>query len=162
MLKELYILGGGIRGQRPKYARTGYVGPTVDSYGGSGIKRVFISFHIQDEAQVELLRQQAKDPRFNIKFIDYSVKEPFDNKWKTRCTERIKRSSLFVCMIGPDTYKREAVLWEINKAHELGKKVIGVRIYRDKKHKIPEPLVKNNDKIIYWNIDDISREVGDT
>jgi len=154
-------LGGGIRGQRPRYASKGYGGSTIGAFSDSGRKRVFISFHVQDEVQVQLLRQQAKDPRFNIEFIDYSVKEPFDNKWKTRCAERIKRSSVFICMIGPDTHNREAVKWEINKAHEMGKKVIGIRIYRDKNHKIPEPLVRNNDKITYWNIDDISKEVGE-
>jgi len=152
-------LGGGIRGNRPKYAKTSGGGQNISQFSGSGVRQVFISFHINDEAQVELLRQQSKDPRFNIEFIDYSVKEPFDERWKTRCTERIKRSSLFICMIGPETYKREAVLWEINKAHELGKKVIGVKIYRNENHRVPEPLVRNNDKIIYWNIDDISREI---
>lgn len=152
-------MGGGVRGPRPSYAKRRYGTSTLTSSNSEGRKCVFISFHMQDEPQVKLLRSQAKDPRFNIEFIDYSVKEPFDDKWKTRCTERIKRSSVFICMIGPETHKREAVKWEINKAHELGKKVIGVRIYRNENHKVPEPLVRNGDKITYWNIDQISREV---
>ena len=151
-------MGGGVRGGRRRYARGGADGASLDSYTVSK-RRVFISFHIEDEAQVELLRQQAKDKKYDIEFVDYSVKEPFDDKWKTRCTERIERSSVFVCMIGPETHKREAVLWEINKAYELGKKVIGVRIYRDKNHKIPRPLVENNAKITYWNLEDISSEL---
>ena len=154
-------MGGGIRGKRRRHAR-GVSSGSIDQYGGKGAPRrnVFISFHIEDEAQVELLRQQAKDPRYNLEFIDYSVKEPFDNKWKTQCTERIKRSSLVICAIGPNTHKREAVLWEVNKAYELGKKVIGVRIYRDQNHRIPKPLRDNNAKIMYWNLDDISRELN--
>lgn len=151
-------MGGGRRGKRRRYAKGGSGGASLDSYTGAE-RRVFISFHIEDEAQVNLLRQQAKDKKYDIEFIDYSVKEPFDNKWKTRCTERIKRSSVFICMIGPETYKREAVLWEINKAYELGKKVIGIRIYRDKSHKIPKPLVENNAKITYWNLEDIANEL---
>lgn len=122
-------------------------------------KRVFISFHMDDQAQVELLRQQAKDSKYDIEFIDYSIKEPFDSKWKTRCTERIKRSSVFLCMIGPETHMREAVLWEINKAYELGKKVMGVRIYRGKNHRIPKPLRDNNARIMYWNLADINAEL---
>jgi len=151
-------MGGGERGKRRRYAKSASEGASLQSYS-SAKRRVFISFHVEDEAQVNLLRQQAKDERFDIEFIDYSVKEPFDNKWKTRCTERMKRSSVFICMIGPDTYKREAVLWEINKAFELGKKVIGVRIYKDKHHKIPNPLKDNNAKIIYWNLSDIAKEL---
>ena len=154
-------MGGGTRGKRRKHAKGGSGGSDISSYGGddSGRRRVFISFHIEDEAQVELLRQQAKDERFDIEFVDYSVKEPFDNRWKTRCTERIKQSSVFICMIGPDTYKRKAVLWEINKAYELGKKVMGVRIYRDKDHKIPRPLVENNAKITHWNLEEIASKL---
>src|SRR3989344_6637177 len=63
-------------------------------------KNAFISFHIEDEAQVGLLRHQAKSDKFDLKFTDYSVKEPFDNKWKTRCEERIKQSSITIVMIG--------------------------------------------------------------
>lgn len=154
---EVKSMGGGKRGKRRKYAKGGSGSSSLALY--SAKRRVFISFHVEDEAQVELLRQQAKDERFDIEFIDYSVKEPFDNKWKTRCAERIKRSSVFICMIGPETYRREAVLWEINKAYELGKKVIGVRIYRDKNHKIPKPLKDNNAKIMYWNLSDIAKEL---
>lgn len=149
-------MGGGIRGKRRKYARGGSGSSSLTSYAK---RRVFISFHVEDEAQVELLRQQAKDERFDIEFIDYSVKEPFDSRWKTRCTERIKQTSVFICMIGPETYKRDAVLWEINRAYELGKKVIGVRIYRDKNHKIPKPLKDNNAKIMYWNLSGIANEL---
>ena len=75
--------------------------------------RVFISFHIEDEAQVNLLRAQAKDPRYDIEFIDGSVKEPFDEKWKTQCTERIKKCDIIYVAIGPETSSRAAVLWEI-------------------------------------------------
>lgn len=118
-------------------------------------KRAFISFHVEDEPQVDLLRHQAKDDRFDLDFVDYSVKEPFDEKWKTQCTERIRQSSVLIVMIGEDTHEREAVLWEINKAYELGKPVIGVRIYKDKSHTIPEPLVENNARVVNWRMEEI-------
>lgn len=153
--------GGGTRGLRRRYAKDKSIGPTLNHYyeDHGSRKRVFISFHKDDEAQVELLRQQAKDDRYDIEFIDYSIKEPFDEKWKTQATERIKQSSVFVCMIGPETYKREAVVWEINKAYELGKKVIGVRIYSNQNHRIPKPLTDNNAKIMNWNLKDIAAEL---
>jgi hypothetical protein len=153
-------MGGGTRGQRQSYVRVSHVGPSLDHYmTEESRRRVFISFHMEDEAQVELLRQQAKDERYDIEFTDYSIKEPFDEKWKTRATERIRQSSVFVVMIGPETYKREAVIWEINKAYELGKKVVGVRIYKDKNHQIPEPLLRNGAKIIDWSLKDIAAEL---
>jgi hypothetical protein len=151
----------GIRAHRQRYVSNAHGGRTLDYYAGekTADRCVFISFHIEDEAQVELLRQQAKNENSNISFIDYSIKEPFDEKWKTQAIERIKHSSVFICMIGPETYKRDAVNWEINKAYELGKKVIGVRIYKNENDKIPQPLLDHDAKIIDWNLGDIAAEL---
>lgn len=160
-------MGGGYRGQRTSFAarRAGAPsaprqgkGPSLDEYSGSIKPRVFISFHVEDEAQVNLLRHQSKNSD-RMEFTDYSVKEPFDEKWKTQCTERIKRSSVVVVVIGEDTHTRPAVLWEIKKAHELGKPVIGVRIYNNQTHKIPAPMVEHGDRIIPWNLDTIQGEL---
>jgi len=122
----------------------------------SGTKRnVFISFHMADKHNVGLLRHQAKNEKFNLEFTDYSVKKPFDNKWKTRCEERIKQTSVTIVMIGPETYKRPAVLWEINKSYALGKKVIGVRISKDKNDPIPGPLLRHKAKVVNWTMEEI-------
>jgi nucleoside-triphosphatase THEP1 len=154
-------MGGGNRGNRASYAEASMNTTTLDDYGKSETtqKRVFISFHMDDEAQVNLLRQQAKDEQSEMRFTDYSVKEPFDEKWKTKATERINRSSLVIVMVGPETYKREAVNWEINKAYELGKKVVCVRIYRNENHQIPQACKDHNAKVIDWNLKTIKREL---
>lgn len=158
-------MGGGFRNERTSYAarrdEEGSVayradhGTSLDNF----IKpRVFISFHIEDEAMIKLFRDQAKNSD-KMEFTDYSVKEPFDEKWKTQCTERLKQSSVLVCAIGEDTHSREAVLWEINKAYELGKPVFGVRLQSDKNHKIPKPLLDRGAKIIPWRLDSIQAEL---
>ena len=120
--------------------------------------RVFISFHMDDEMQVKLLRYQAKTSD-KIELTDYSVKEPFDEKWKTQCTERLKQSTLVVVAIGEDTHTRPAVLWEIKKAHELGKPVIGMRIHSDKNHRIPAPMREHGDRVIPWNLETLQSEI---
>jgi len=114
---------------------------------------------MEDEAQVALLRHQAKSDKFNLEFADYSVKKPFDSQWKTQCEERIKQTSITIVMIGPETYKRPAVLWEINKSYELGNKVIGVRIRKDKNDPIPGPLLRNKAKIVKWKMENIQHEL---
>lgn len=151
-------MGGGIRGERRSYSPFRYHDnenrkqtKLSDDSGEKKMPRVFISFHIEDEAQVNLLRYQAKTSD-QIEFIDYSVKEPFDDKWKTRCTERIKQSSVVVIAIGEDTHSREAVLWEIRKAHELGKPVIGMRIHGNENHRIPQPMIEHGDKVLPWKL----------
>ena len=107
---------------------------------------------------MNLLRHQAKNSD-KLEFTDYSVKEPFDEAWKTQCEERIRQSSVVVVAIGPDTYLRSAVLWEIRKAHELGKPVIGMRIYGDRNHKIPEPMVEHGDKVLPWDLEVLQKEL---
>jgi len=96
------------------------------------VRNVFISFHIEDEDQVRLLRHQARDNQFGAHFRDYSVKEPFDEKWRSQCRERIEQTSALICMIGEDTWDRKAVEWEIREAHRQNKLIIGVRIHRDR------------------------------
>jgi hypothetical protein len=121
------------------------------------IRNVFISFHIDDGPQVNLLRAQAKSERFDIEFRDYSVKEPFDEKWKTNCRERVAQTSMLICMIGEKTAEREAVVWELKEAYRQGKKVVGVRIYRDQNHPMPQPLIDHDAPIIEWNLKEIQR-----
>lgn len=121
------------------------------------VRNVFISFHVADESQVDLLREQARNEQYDIEFRDYSVKEPFDEKWKANCRERIAMTSALICMIGPETAQREAVNWEINEAYRQGKKVIGVRIYRNQNYRVPDALLRHNSPIVNWKLATISK-----
>ncbi|SRR6266568_6815144 len=131
----------------------------ADEARESGARNVFISFHVEDESQVNLLRAQAKNEGTDLVFRDYSVKEPFDERWKMNCSERIAQASATICMIGPDTASRTAVLWELEESYRQGKRVIGVKIYRDQEYPIPKPLLDNNAPIIEWNLKKISEEL---
>lgn len=46
-------------------------------------KRVFIAFAIEDEATKILFTGQAKNKNIPFDFVDMSVKQPWDEKWKT-------------------------------------------------------------------------------
>lgn len=155
-------MGGGGSGYSIRPTRTPEEGErlfetSTEEVRRARIRNVFISFHIDDEAQVNLLRAQAKSEQFEIEFRDYSVKEPFDEKWKTNCRERIAQTSALICMIGEETAQREAVNWEIEEAYRQGKKVVGVRIYRDRNHAVPRSLLEQGAPIVEWNLAKISR-----
>jgi len=115
-------------------------------------RNVFISFNADDEWAVNLLRSQAKDKRFDVYFRDYSIKEPFDAAWKSQVKDIIDKTSTMVVMIGSETASRDAVNWEIREAHKQGKRVIGMRIHKDKSHPIPEEMKKHGDEVIDWNL----------
>ena len=114
-------------------------------------RNVFISFDIDDEAQVNLLRIQAKDDKFPFEFRDYSVKEPFEEKWKSHVKERISQTTAVIVMIGENTHLSTAVDWEIREAHRQGKPVIGVRISKERTFESPKALQEFRDPIINWD-----------
>ena len=122
-------------------------------------RNVFISFHSKDEEAVNELRAQAKAHDGELNFRDYSIKEPFDEKWKTNCRERISQTSATIVMIGENTAERDAVKWEIEESYRQGHKVIGVRMRPGKNDPIPETLREHNARIIDWKPGEISREL---
>jgi hypothetical protein len=123
------------------------------------IRNVFISFHSKDEEAVNELREQAKVRDGELTFRDYSVKEPFEEKWKTNCREQINRTSATIVMIGENTAGRSAVDWEIEESYRQGHRVIGVRMRRGANDPVPEPLKEHNARIIDWDPATISREL---
>ena len=46
--------------------------------------RIFISFAMEDEKFRNLLVGQAKNKKSPFAFVDMSVKQPWDEKWKSR------------------------------------------------------------------------------
>ena len=163
-MKEVFDMGGGVREGRKIYADERHQ-PNLPSYrqaqrsiGEYTKPRVFISFHIDDEAQINFLRHQAKNSD-QLEFIDYSVKEPFDEKWKTQSADRIKRCSVMIVAIGEHTCQRPAVDWEIRKAHELGIPVIGMRIHSDAHDKVPQAMIEHGDKVVPWKLETIQSEL---
>ena len=117
---------------------------------------MFISFHVDDEPQVNLLRAQSAREEFGMEFRDYSVKEPFDEAWRRQCADRISQTSMTIVMIGPETANRAAVNWEIEESYRQGKKVLGVRIYRDANHAVPEAMQRHGAPVVNWKRDDIA------
>lgn len=122
-------------------------------------RNVFISFHNKDEFQVNLLRIQAKRENTGLEFRDYSVKEPIE-QWRKNVRNKIENTSATIVMIGPETAQRRNVQYEIEQSYALGKKVIGVRIYRNKNDQVPELMKRNKAPMVNWNLNDIQTELN--
>ncbi|MFC0104509.1 TIR domain-containing protein [Sphingopyxis terrae] len=93
-----------------------------------GKRNVFISFSMDDQREVNLLRAHAKNENSDIEFNDHSVREPYNSERaayiKERITERIQRSSATVVHLTDAALKSDWVKWEVQKSLELGKKVV--------------------------------------
>ena len=161
-------MGGSSRGTRPVYAGGGATyNNTLDTYykhppqDTDETKRVFISYSMRNKAQVELLRQQVKNDSYSIEFVDTSLKNPVKNRsWKSVVGRKIENSDVVLCMVGDDTHTRPAVSWELQVAYKNDIPVIPVRIHKDRKSRLPRPIVVNQDQAVNWNLEDIQYEVN--
>jgi hypothetical protein len=117
--------------------------------------RAFISFEMEDRWARDFLVQQAKSKNNDIAFYDYSVKDPFDAKWKTECTKRIAMTRGTIVMVGPTTHRSDAVLWEIAETVRQDHYIFGIQIHSDKTHAIPAGLPAKN--VIRWDFDQITQ-----
>jgi hypothetical protein len=99
-------------------------------------KKVFVSYHSADEdtRHKNLLVAWSKNDNghFDIKFDDTSVGVSINSSNATYIKSVIKGkitdSSVFMCLIGENTHNSDWVKWEIDKAVELKKKIVAVKI----------------------------------
>ena len=60
-------------------------------------------------------------------------------------------ASTVVVLIGKETHKRPWVNWEINKANELGKRIVGVYERGGTENDIPPAFADFGDALVAWN-----------
>jgi hypothetical protein len=83
-------------------------------------KRVFIAFAVPDKTYRDFLVGHARHPKTPFDFVDMSVKEPWDSKWKTNCRARVKSCDGMIALISRNTRDADGELWEIKCADEEG------------------------------------------
>lgn len=120
--------------------------------------RAFISFEMEDRWARDFLVRQARDTRTDIDFVDYSVKSPWDNSWKTQCRERIARTKGTIVLIGPTTYSSDAVTWEISETLRQNHHMFGIQIHSDRTHIVPNGLARST--VIRWDFEQITRRLA--
>ena len=132
---------------------------------GAGIKhflrkKVFISFAIEDENVRDLLVGQSRNKNTPFEFTDMSVKEPWDNSWKTQCRERIKSCHGVLVLVSKNTYKADGVHWEIKCAKEEGLPIKAIYAYKDSKNcRLPDELKRQH--IYKWSWKNITKFIDE-
>jgi len=81
------------------------------------MKRVFISFAIEDVRIRDLLVGQARHDRTPFEFTDMSVKEPWSSEWKDRCRSRIRSCDGVIGLISRNTPNASGEIYEIECAY---------------------------------------------
>lgn len=96
-------------------------------------KKVFISYdYDNDKNYKNLLLAWDENSDFDFgmsdQSADVSINSTNSATIKRAISAKINNATYFLCIIGKDTNKSDWVKWEIDKAVELNKKIIAVKI----------------------------------
>jgi hypothetical protein len=119
----------------------------------SSKRRIYLSFHVEDLAQVRGFRLMARAPNLEIDFHDGSLRDVINSTQGTYIKQQIRaiiqRASVVVCLIGNGTAWRDWVEWELNTAFELGKGICGIRL-KESRGRAPQLLNDIDAPIARW------------
>ncbi|MCY4008029.1 MAG: TIR domain-containing protein [Rhodobacteraceae bacterium] len=123
-------------------------------------KNIFISHVHKDDEGLTDLKTLIESK--GMKFRDSSITSDKPNRAKSPdyikseiLRPRIKWAGCMVVYISPETKDSEWVNWEIERAHEQGKPIIGVWERGARDCEIPEALDQYGHACVGWNADKI-------
>ena len=124
-------------------------------------RHVFISHHHADDDQVTGLTNMLKQNGYEIRNSSIRAKPAnqrrlddgrvSDNVIKRLLRMKMSWASTVVVLIGKETHARPWVDWEIRKANELGKRIVGVYERGGTENDAPAALEKYGDARVSWN-----------
>lgn len=117
--------------------------------------RVFTSFAVEDATLRNLLVGQARNARSPFEFVDMSVKEPWDEQWKTNCRTKIKGCDGLIILVTKNTTGASGALWELQCAQQEGVPTIGIYGGNER----PSVPALRDVKVVEWTWDNIKRFV---
>jgi hypothetical protein len=119
---------------------------------------IFISHFGKDDAHVQALKKRLNDQGYKVRNFSVDSTNHKDGRIPSPAVVqrlldmRIKWSSTFICLIGPDTHTRPWVNYEIRKAYTEGKRIVGIYTYGSKDSvTLPETYKRYGGPIIGWN-----------
>jgi len=116
--------------------------------------RIFVSFAIEDANLRTLLVGQGRNENTPFSFVDMSVKEPWDSKWKTNCRTKIKGCDGVIGLITNNTIRADGQLWELQCAFDEDVPVLLIYGNADRPASLPEPI--KGRRILTWTWPNIS------
>lgn len=128
-------------------------------------RHVFISHHHADDRHVSGLTDMLGRAGYEIRNSSIRAKPANQRRLEEgRISERViarllrmkmSWASTVVVLIGRETHARPWVDWEINKAQELGKRIVGVYERGGTENDLPEAFKKYGDALVAWNSESV-------
>ena len=110
-------------------------------------KVVFVAFAIEDESIRNMIKGQSLNTDSPFEYIDMSVKEAYDEKWKERVRTRIIRSDGVLVIVSKNSINSSGQKWEIQCAKVEKKKIRGIWAYKEDR----TDLAGVNTMVWTWN-----------
>src|SRR4051812_34091500 len=97
-------------------------------------KNIFISHRGEDDYSVQRLKERLKENGYDVRnsSVDstkHQEKRPPDDVIRRDLKDGINWAGTFICLIGPDTHNSDWVNYEIDQAHLMGKRIVGIYTY---------------------------------
>lgn len=141
----------------------------------SGRRHVFISHHHADDEHVTKLTDSLARKGYEIRNSSIRAKPAnqarldnglvSDNAIKRLLRIKMTWASTVIVLIGKETHARPWVDWEIKKAHELGKRIVGVFTRGGSEADIPPAFDEYGSALVSWNpeavIDAVEGKIDD-
>lgn len=128
------------------------------------MKRVFISFAMEDKKQVDGVRLLSWHQHVDLEFYDESVRTPYDGTdaayIRRRIREKIARSSVTLCLLGTATHKSHWVDWELRTSMEMGRRIVIMGLPNGPPQLIMPPSVRGRTWYI-WDIPTLQSLLND-
>jgi antiphage defense system Thoeris ThsB-like protein len=120
----------------------------------------FLSFAHEDLRTVDQFRGEMEDRYPELSLVDHPVTQPFGDGFSAYIrglvAQTIQTAPMTICLISERTGSSPWVGWAIDKAHSLGKDILGVRLQSDPTKDVPPAaLVSAGAKIVDRDINEI-------
>jgi hypothetical protein len=140
--------------------------------GESSRRHLFISHHSKDDADVSGLIDLLSKKGYDIRNSSMTLKARNQQRLEQgqvskEAIERLlvmklKWATTVVVLIGEQTHARPWVNWEIDKANELGKRIVGVYLRSGTENDIPPSFEKYGHALVNWYTDSIISAIDGT
>lgn len=128
-------------------------------------RHVFISHHHADDSRVDeltgMLSRAGNDVRnSSVRMKPANQRRMDEGRVSDEAIRRLLRMKIswattVVVLVGKETHTRPWVNWEIEQAHKLGKRIVGVYERGGMDAPLPTALEDYATKIVGWNSDSI-------
>jgi hypothetical protein len=133
-------------------------------------RHVFISHHHADDRRVTEMTDMLKRNGYEIRNSSIRAKPEnqrrlderrvSDNTIRRLLRMKMSWASTVIVLIGKETAQRPWVDWEIQRAHQLGKRIVGVYERGGTENDIPQGLENYASSIVNWNTNSIVAAVN--